>query len=119
MNSNDTTKNFLEFWQNYQWPEVKSIEYRLYHDAQGRPLFYTMDELPGDYILVDQETYIHGSFGVRVIDGRLVVLPSTFTVQKLQPGMPAGTACDARDVCVVVGEDQPHIKWGMEKHEIS
>lgn len=117
MSTQETTDNFLEFWQNYQWPDLRPITYRLYHDDQGRPLFYTMEDLPGQYIEVDQETYIYGSFEVRVVDGRLMVLPSKRTVRKLCPETPNGTPCDLRDVCVVVDTSRSHRKWGMEEHE--
>ena len=92
-------------------PQPKAeIFYRLYHDDQGRPLFYSMEDLPGNYIDIDQPTYARGSSDVRVVDGKLIVLEKNPTVLKLKPG-PHGTACDPRDICVIVNENLPHTRW--------
>ena len=119
MSAKETTDNFLEFWKNFQWPEPKAVSYRLYHDQQGEPLLYTMEHLPGDYIEVDQATYIKGSFGVRVINGALTVLPSQPMVKKLRSGVADGTPCDPRDICVVVSDHREHTRWGYQNHDVS
>jgi len=48
--------------------------YRLYYDDQGLPLFYSMQEDPGNYIEIDHETYANPPTHVRVVDGKLKVL---------------------------------------------
>ena len=90
-------------------PEVK-IFYRLYHDEQGFPLFYSMEDLPGNYIEIDQPTYARGSSDVRVVDGKLITIEKTSNVARLRPST-EGTPCDPRDVCIVVTTDQPHVSW--------
>lgn len=94
--------------------EVK-LFYRLYHDEAGFPLFYTMEDLPGNYIEIDQETFSRSLSSVRVIDGKLHVVDKTKTVSKLYPAS-EGTVCDPRDVCVVVNVDKKHMMW-KKKHE--
>lgn len=118
MSAKDTTDNFIKFWRDFQWPDPLPVIYRLYHDDQGMPLLYTMEDLPGQYIEVDQAAYIKGSFGVRVINGVLTVLPSQPIVKKLCPGVADGTPCDTRDICVVVSEHKEHTKWGYRNHAI-
>jgi len=118
MSDQENTENLLEFWQSFQWPEIQPVTYRLYHDDEGRPIIYTMEDLPGTYIEVDQATYIHGSFGVRVIDGKLTILEPAITAKKLQPSQDQGTPCDPRDVCVVVDHDAEHQKWNITTNEI-
>ena len=118
MNDNENTENFLEFWQRFQWPDIHPITYRLYHDDEGRPIIYTMEDLPGTYVEVDQATYIYGSFGVRIIDGKLVTIKSPITAKKLQPSQDQGTPCDPRDVCVIVDHSVTHQKWNMTTNEI-
>lgn len=118
MSDHKNTENFLEFWQSFQWPEIQSVTYRLYYDDQGRPITYTMEDLPGTYIEVDQATYIHGSFGVRVVDGKLIILEPAITAKKLQPSQDQGTACDPRDVCVIVSDNTKHKKWNITTNEI-
>ena len=95
-------------------PEVK-IFYRLYHDDAGLPLFYSMEDLPGLYIDIDQATYSRGSSDVRVVDGKLIAIDRRSVVAKLRPGN-EGTPCDPRDICVVVTAEQSNTKW-KKKHE--
>ena len=118
MSAKDTTDNFMEFWKDFQWPDPLPVTYRLYHDDQGMPLFYTMENLPGQYITVDQATYIYGSFGVRVVDGNLIVLPSRSGIKILRVDADEGTICDPRDICVVVSQKQPHVKWRLQDHDV-
>jgi hypothetical protein len=106
-----------EFWgilQAQQPAMHGSPEYRLYYDENGFPLFYSMEQLPGNYIVVDQETYLNGPKHIRVLNGKLVVYQTNFAKKIVPVGY--GQACDPRNVCVVVGVDQPHINWSL-KHQ--
>ena len=108
-----------EFWKILQSiPEPTPLFYRLYYNDDGSPIIYSMEELPGNYIEVDQETYVLAPFNVRVIGSKLVYIKPMLTVKKLQPTNSNGTACDPSDVCVVVGIDQPHIKWNLVNNEL-
>jgi hypothetical protein len=101
-----------DFWSIlHSVPDPSPIFYRLYYNEDGTPIIYSMEELPGNYIEVDQSTYAFAPFNVRVIDGNLTYIKPVVTVEKLQPSSINGTACDPRDVCVVIAADQPHIKW--------
>jgi hypothetical protein len=77
-----------------------------------------MEELPGNYIEVDQEVYAVASFNVKVINGQLIHINPAITINKLKPSN-YGTPCDPRDVCIVVGVDQPHTKWNTVTNEIN
>lgn len=101
---------FLEFWRNYQWPEPKSSSYRLYHDDEGKPLFYTMEDLPGKYVEVTAEQYARASFRVRVVDRQVVELESKKTIRKLVPSA-TGTRCHPQDVTIVVNSIKPNQAW--------
>jgi hypothetical protein len=114
---NETTENFLKVMAEFGWPELQPVTYRLYHNADGTPKFYTMEDLPGDYILVDRETYVADCRHVRVVQGKLIFVAPTRTVKLLRPGTDAGTACHPQDVAVVVADVQPHTKWSMVQHE--
>ena len=108
-----------EFWQILQaTPEPKPIFYRLYYGNNGAPIIYSMEELSDNYIEVDQTTYVLAPFNVRVIDGKLVYIKPVITVKKLQPTI-NGTACDPRDVCIIVDTDQPHTKWTTVSNELN
>ena len=109
-----------EFWSILQAvPEPNPVFYRLYYNDDGTPIIYSMEQLPDNYIEVDQQTYVLAPFNVRVVDGKLVHIKPIITVKKLQPNTINGTACDPRDVGVVVDVDRPHTKWTIVNNEIN
>ena len=106
-----------EFWNVlHSVPESMPVFYRLYHDADGVPLFYTMEDLPGTYIEIDQDTYSRSSMQVRVRDRKLVEL-TWKTTQKITPNG-AGTPCDPGDVAIVTNS-QHNTKWSKRVYESS
>lgn len=113
--SNETTENFWEAFSQPQEQQTSNIFYRLYYDDHGNPLFYSMEDLPGNYIEIDAKTYAEAPSRVRIIKGKLVknVAPAS---TKLVPG-DQGVACDPRDICVVVDESTPHVKWSLNTYE--
>ena len=111
-----TEEDFFGFWKNQEPQVEKPIEYRLYHDENGFPLFFSSEDVPGNYIVVDQDTFLRSSSNIRVVDGKLKVYYTAFG-KKLVPS-DIGTACDPSDICVVVADDQPHTKWTLKHQEI-
>ena len=109
-----TPEEFIAIWQNIEPP--KPIFYRLYYDDQGRPLCYTMEDLPGKYIDVDQETYIIAPGNVRVVNEKLIKINPPIIVRKLKPST-TGTSCDPNNVCIIVDDSNPHIKWKLTTNE--
>jgi len=108
-----------EFWAIlHTVSESKPISYRLYYNADGSPIIYSMEDLLDNYIEVDQKTYVLAPFNVKVVNGELTHIKPVVTVKKIQPGT-VGTACDPCDVCVVVGTDQSHTKWTIVNNEIN
>ena len=114
---NETTQNFLKVMSEFEWPEPNPGTYRLYYHADGTARFYTMEDLPGEYILVDRDTYVADCRHVRVVQGKLIFVAPTITVKLLQPSTDSGTACHPQDVAVVVAGDKPHTKWSMVQNE--
>ena len=116
--SNETTENFLRVMAEFEWPEPRPISYRLYYNDDSSPKCYTMDDLPGKYIEVDLETYISHTWNVRVVDGKLHIIPTTKTVNKLRPSLADGIACHPGDICIVTNPNQIHTKWNITTNEI-
>ena len=105
-----------QFWSIlHNMPEPLPVSYRLYHDDQGRPLFYSMETVPGTYIEIDQTTFARGATNVRVRDGKLIEI-TWATTTKLVPGN-SGSPCHPDNVAVIVTEDQPHTKWSKKTYE--
>lgn len=96
-------------------PEPLPVFYRLYYNEAGVPLFYSMEDLPGNYLELTQEQYAQGKSNIRVRDGQIVELTWT-TSYKLVPG--TGTPCDPRDVAIVT-KQQTATNWSKRTYEQS
>lgn len=83
--------------------------YRLYHDQNGCPLFYSMEDLPGDYIDITVDQFNRSNSHVRVVDGRLI--EKSFDNLKLVPSTSRGQYCCSTDVSIVVDSSQSHRRW--------
>jgi hypothetical protein len=75
-----------------------------------------MEDLPGNYIDIDADTYQLSSHKVRVIDGTLVHITPKKIVTKLVPGS-NGTPCLPGNISIIVTEQEPHTKWSLKSHE--
>jgi hypothetical protein len=116
MSDQVTTDNFWQVWNSFEWPEQKPPEYRCYYRDDGQVDFYTMEAVPGNYILVNRETYVLAPAPARVIDGQVVVIKPRVIVQKLRPNAGAGTQCHPNDVTVVAKENG--VVWSQQQNEI-
>lgn len=106
-----------EFWAIlHAMPEPKPVLFRLYHNEDGAPIHYTMEDLPGTYIDVSPETFAIASMNVRVQDGKLIQLANKTTTKKLVPG-DTGTPCRPDNVAIVVTELEPHQRWKIKTYE--
>jgi len=115
MNTNETTENFWQVWNSFTWPEPVTPTYRCYYLDNGDVDFYTMEDLPGNYIEVDQQTYVLALKPARVVDGRLEIVKPKVTVQKLAPSHSTGTLCHVHDVAVVVKNSG--VNWSLHTYE--
>lgn len=107
-----TPEEFFSIWAQ-STPANTTNFYRLYYNDHGEPLFYSMEDLPGNYIDIDQKTYTQAPRNVVVKDGKIIQLSNACS-RKLVPN-DRGTPCDVRDVCVVTLEST--VKWSMKTYE--
>lgn len=115
--SRETTDNFWHVMSTFQWPESQPVTYRLYHDDDGNPLFYSMQDLPGTYIEVDQPTYVKAAYNLRVVDGAMIWIRPKITTTQLQRSTDTGINCDHRDVCVVIDNNKNGQKWTLVQND--
>ena len=116
MNENKT--NLLKAFAEFTWPEPQPVFYRLYYNNNGMPICYSMEDLPGNYIEIDLDTYRHSLSNVRVINGKLKEFQPSSIVTKLKPNGSTGTPCHPGDISIVVDKNQPHVKWSLETNEV-
>jgi hypothetical protein len=104
--------NEQEFWEAFKPVEIKSILYRLYYDEQGAPLFFSQEDLPGNYIDITREVYVNPPKHFKVIDGKIELI-ETSIVRRLYPDE-NGTPCHPDDISIVVQDSENNIKWSMK-----
>ncbi len=103
----------MAIWQD-QHSAPTELEYRLYYDDQGFPLFYSTEKISGNYLVIDQQTYVDGAKHIRVINGQIKIVKTVYG-KKLVPAQ-QGQTCHVTNVAMIVGADQPHQCWAI-KHE--
>ena len=98
------------FWQALkqvdQTQESVDLEYRLYYNDLGEPLFYSTEKEMGNYIIIDKETYAVGRYDVRIVDGK-IIKPTEYVYQKLVP------VSIGNDVSIVTSDQ----KWKLKRYE--
>jgi len=102
-----------EFWGIlHSMPEPLPVFWRLYYNDQGQPVCYSMEDLPGNYIDIDAETFALAPANVRVIDNKLKYI-TVRTSDKLVPGT-AGIMCHPQNVAVIVEQNGTY--WSKQTH---
>lgn len=96
----------------------KPFEFRLYYNEDGSIITYSCEELEGNYIVIDAETFALGRQDVRVVDGKIEVIVPTLVVNKLVEAED-GIACAAEDINIPVSNDHDgeSTKWTMKHDE--
>ena len=87
-------------------PEPRPTVLKLYYDQLGHPVCYSCDDLEGNYIEVDPETFAARSMDVRVVNGVVKHLPRKQYYHKLVPS-DTGTLCHSQDVAVIATTGTP------------
>ena len=95
------------FWQakdRHKTTVQVNHENRLYYNDAGQPVTYSQEDLPGKYVVVDQQTFNECRMDVIVKDGK-VTRPNMITeFRKLVPG-DEGVETLVEDV-TIVGQGQ-------------
>lgn len=103
------------FWE-VKAPEP--VEFRLYYDDKGSIITYTCEKLPGDYLVIDAQTFAEGRPDLTVVEGKLVKLvPEVFL--SLLTKSTNGAKCAVEDVTILVTDDYSGdiTHWELKRHE--
>lgn len=104
--------NFWKALEQLEEPKKVKYEYRLYYDKEtGDPLFYSMEDLEGDYIVIDKDQFAECRYDVRVKDGKIERIKGV-SIGKLVPST-EGYGTRADDVSLV-GDEQC---WSLKTYE--
>ena len=70
-----------------------------------------MEELDGDYVVVDQNTYHAGRYDIRVVGGKIRSLAedSIRRHRRVTEPTPTTVCVDPTDISIIVDPSQPHI----------
>ena len=106
--------NFFEALKTRTPIEKTEHEFRLYYDREtGSPLFYSMEDKEGDYIVVDKETYAESPTSIRIVDGKI----KKYVVRDISKLVQGGndTTCHNDDITIVVNESGTN--WSLRQYE--
>jgi hypothetical protein len=109
--SDETTENFWKVFNEWKPEPPRPVFYRLYYDDQGRPVTWTMEDLPGNYIDIDLALYQEQPRHIVVRNGKIVRVDPAYLVPKLRPSIGEGIPCHPSDVAIIVEHNQPHTLW--------
>ena len=114
---NTTEKQFL-IWEA---PILVPPEFRLYYDDKGSVVCYTCEKLPGNYIVIDSQTYASSRPDLRIIDGKISTVAPNAVVYKLMPDATDGIQCSVDDISIVVDKSYrgKKTKWKLNIYELN
>jgi len=103
------------FWE-YVPPQP--VEFRLYYDEKGSIITYTCEKLPGNYIVIDAQTFAECRPDLTVVEGKLVNLVPEVVLSLLTKSV-TGTKCASEDVNILVsgGYDGETTNWELKSYE--
>jgi hypothetical protein len=98
-------------------PIVKP-EFRLYYDAAGSIVCYTCENLDGDYIVIDAQTYAEGRYDIKVLNGKIVNNFSNAVIARLTKDI-EGTLCSVEDISLIIDSDEVETQyWKLKVYEL-
>ena len=104
--------NFWQAAKQHKKIQPKKQERRLYYDDAGRPVEYTGEDLPGNYIIVNELAFQEGRHDVVVKDGKLTRPNAITQYRKLIPSN-QGIETAVEDVTIVTQGQH----WDMKYYD--
>lgn len=94
------------------------VEFRLYYDEIGKVICYTCEDIPGNYVIIDSQTYAECRVDIRVVDGKIIKANTSAAIAKLIPSS-IGVKCASIDVNIIVDDEYKGetINWDTKHYE--
>lgn len=108
-----TDQEFLDIMAAF---EVKPIvqEFRVYYGDDGKIVCYTMEDLPGNYIVITKEQYAESRYDSFVKNGKLLKQQAmTYKFEKST----TGTMTSKYDINILVNDDGQY--WQEVGHDVN
>lgn len=88
-------------------------KYRLYYNSDGTPKYYSMEELEGTFIYVDQQTFQNCRYDIVVVKGVIKSLSENMISRYYRVETESSTTVctDSTDILLVVGQSNSYILW--------
>ena len=106
--------NFWKAVAQLEQTETKEISYRLYYNQDGSVKCYSMEELDGDYIVIDKDTYNQFRTDIVVKNNKIIRLTNNAS-WKLCPSTIETYGCYPSNVSIVVENDYPQPQYWSVK----
>jgi hypothetical protein len=105
--------NFFKAISNMKNTTKVVSKYMLYYNKDnGQPLFYSMDVVDGDYIVVGVEVYTQANYNVYVKDGELVEMIFKDISKLTQHGN--ASTCSDGDITLISDEGT---NWSLRSYD--
>jgi hypothetical protein len=105
--------NFFKAVSNMKRPIKKIQDYKLYYKLDtGEPLFYSMDDADGDFIIVDKTTYSEARYDVYV-ENKILIKKVFKDISKLTQHGDA-TTCAVGDISIVSSNG---VNWSLRSYD--
>ena len=113
----EENQEYIIIWEA---PKIEPPEFRLYYDDKGSVITYTCDKIPGNYIVIDAQTFAEARHDLRIIDGKISKVQPNAVVYKLMPSKSEGVRCAAEDINIIVDNnyDGDTINWKLNIYEL-
>lgn len=112
----EETKKLMDFIARSSNPP-QEVVYRLYYDEAGNVITYTIDELPGKYIVVSHKQYTEARTNVTIVDDKIVEAKRRILLEKYVKNLDGGVKTSKYDINII--SDIDSVYWKHEQYDES
>jgi hypothetical protein len=90
-----------------------TLKFRLYYNDDGTPKFYSMEELEGNFIYIDHQTFMAGRHDITVINGKIKSLSENIISKYhlVTESSKTTIMCDSEDITLLTDSTESYKLW--------